>query len=148
MNEALQTENLKSETTVHCSDNAIFTDSFCVSLCYISKWLFCFFLFFLKKSLNHLLNWFIQYIDSFMTNTRDCLNEWLIESVTQLIHSKTLLHSQPKLMTAFQWVIHWIIYLTDSSRWLNHSFMTKTNDSLKLRSHLSLFGEFLMVKGF
>ncbi len=33
-------------------------------------------------SLNHSLNWFIRKADSFRNKARDCLYEWVIESLT------------------------------------------------------------------
>ncbi len=64
---------------------------------------------FSNESLNHILNWFTQ-------NTR-FIQQQVIESSTQLIHSEHLIHSA---------MSHWIIYSIDSLRTLD-SF---SNESL------------------
>ncbi len=57
---------------------------------------------FRNESLNHILNWFTQ-------NTW-FIQEWVIESYTQLIRSEHLIHSG---------MSHWIIYSIDSLRTLD-----------------------------
>ncbi len=106
-----------------------------------SEWLF------LKKSLNHSLKRFFKTADSFTNEASDCVFEEIIESFTQTIPSKQLIHLQMKRVTVFLneslnhslkrflqnswfiykwsewlcfWMNHWIIHSNDSSKQLIH----------------------------
>lgn len=58
---------------------------------------------FMTVTLNHShsFSWYIQNTDLFRNETSDCLYERVIESLNQLIYSKTLIHSEVKLLTGF-----------------------------------------------
>ncbi len=78
---------------------------------------------FMNESLNHWLTRFIQTPDSFRNEANYCLYEWVIESLTHLIHSNAwFIQKQSKWLSL--WMSH--IDSLDSFKWLTHS-ETKAN---------------------
>ncbi len=67
---------------------------------------------FMGATLIHSLIWFVQITDSFRIQTKDCLYDWVTESLPQLICSKQwFIHELNKWLSL--WVQHWIIHFTD-----------------------------------
>ncbi len=81
--------------------------------------------------------------DSFRNEASGCLYEWIIESLTQMIHSKRLIHSEMKQVAVFmngslnhwlKWFIQngWFIQKLSKwlSLWMDH-WIIDSNDSFK-----------------